>query len=142
MKVTEVKTFLVHAVRQNWLFVKIETDTGLAGWGEASVEAQEHAVAACIDTLAKRSVIGEDPLNISKIWRQMYHQGFWRGGFIHMSAISGIDQALWDIAGKHYGVPVYMLLGGNVRNKLKCYTHAQTGEEARHLCHDLNVLPL
>ena len=64
MKVTEVKTFLVHAVRQNWLFVKIETDTGLVGWGEASVEAQEHAVAACIDTLAKRSVIGEDPLNI------------------------------------------------------------------------------
>ena len=94
MKVTEVKTFLVHAVRQNWLFVKVTTDTGLTGWGEASVEAQENAVAACIDTLAKRSVIGQDPLKISKIWRQMYHQGFWRGGFIHMSAISGIDQAL------------------------------------------------
>ena len=137
MKVTEVKTFLVHAVRQNWLFVKVTTDTGLTGWGEASVEAQENAVAACIDTLAKRSVIGQDPLNISKIWRQMYHQGFWRGGFIHMSAISGIDQALWDIAGKHYNVPVYMLLGGNVRDKLKCYTHAQTGKEAYHLCHEL-----
>lgn len=137
MIVSDVKTFLVQAGRQNWVFVKVTTDTGLVGWGEASVETQEKAVAACVDTLARRSVIGQNPLNIEKIWRQMYHQGFWKGGFIHMSAISGIDQALWDIAGKHYGVPVYMLLGGNVRDKLKCYTHASTGEDARHLCHDL-----
>jgi galactonate dehydratase len=115
---------LVATDRQNWLFVKVTTDEGLYGWGEASVEGQTKAVEQCILVLAERSVIGEDPRNIEKIWQKMYRHGFWKGGFIHMSAISGIDQALWDIAGKIYDVPTYMLLGGAVRDKVRAYTHA------------------
>jgi galactonate dehydratase len=130
MKITGVKTFLVSAVRQNWLFVKVETDEGFHGWGEASVEGQTKTVEQCVGLLAQRSVIGEDPGDIEKIWQKMYHHGFWKGGFIHMSAISGIDQALWDINGKIYNVPVYKLLGGAVRTKIRTYTHAKNPETA------------
>lgn len=123
MKITEVKTFLVNARRQNWLFVKVITDDGYYGWGEASVEGQELAAEAAIHTLAERSVIGEDPRNVDKIWQKMYRHGFWKGGFIYNTAISGIDQAIWDIKGKVLGVPVYELLGGAVRDKIRTYTH-------------------
>jgi galactonate dehydratase len=123
LKITEVKTFLVNATRQNWVFVKVLTDEGLYGWGEASVEGQEKAVEAAIHTLAERSVIGEDPSRVDYIWQKMYRHGFWKGGFIYNSAISGIDMAIWDIKGKALGVPVYDLLGGRVRDKIKTYTH-------------------
>ena len=136
MKITDVKTYLVAANRQNWLFVKVTTDEGLYGWGEASVEGQTKAVEQCILVLAQRSVIGEDPRNIERIWQKMYRHGFWKGGFIHMSAISGIDQALWDINGKIYGVPVYMLLGGAVRDKVLTYTHAGSAESAKQAISD------
>jgi galactonate dehydratase len=124
MKIKEIKTFLVGVERQNWLFVKVITDDGTYGWGEASIEGQERAVEEAIQVLAERSVLGEDPRNIEKIWQKMYEHGFWKGGFIYMSAISGIDQALWDINGKIYNVPVYMLLGGPVRDRIKTYTHS------------------
>ena len=136
MKITDVKTFLVSTDRQNWLFVKVLTDEGIYGWGEASVEGQTKAVEQCIGILALRSVIGEDPRNIEKIWQQMYRHGFWKGGFIYMSAISGIDQALWDINGKIYGVPVYMLLGGAVRDKVRAYTHAGGADSAKKAIDD------
>ncbi|MCL2058882.1 MAG: galactonate dehydratase [Oscillospiraceae bacterium] len=136
MKITDVKTYLVAASRQNWLFVKVMTDEGVYGWGEASVEGQTKAVEQCILVLAQRSVIGEDPRNINKIWQQMYRHGFWKGGFIHMSAISGIDQALWDINGKLHNVPVYKLLGGAVRNKILTYTHAGNAESAKKAVDD------
>jgi galactonate dehydratase len=124
MKITDVKTFFYGMERQNWLFVKVETDEGLYGWGEASCEGQTKAVEQVIKIFAQRDVIGEDPQNIEKIWQKMYHHGFWKGGYIHMSAVSGIDQALWDIKGKALGVPVYQLLGGKLRDKVKAYTHA------------------
>ena len=124
MKITAVKTFMVGSERQEWLFVKVETDEGVYGWGEAGVEGQEKAAEAAVHILAERSVIGEDPRNVDKIWQQMYRHGFWKGGFIYNSAISGIDQALWDIKGKILGVPTYELLGGKVRDKVKAYTHA------------------
>jgi len=123
MKITEVKTYLVNAKRQNWLFVKVETDEGIHGWGEASVEGQELAAQAAIHTLAERSVIGEDPRNVDYIYQKMYRHGFWKNGFIYGSAISGIDQAIWDIKGKMLGVPVYELLGSKVRDRIKTYTH-------------------
>lgn len=123
IKITEVKTYLVNAQRQNWLFVKVMTDEGIYGWGEASVEGQELAAQAAIHTLAERSVIGEDPRNVDLIWQKMYRHGFWKGGFIYNTAISGIDQAIWDIKGKALGVPVYELLGGKVRDKIRTYTH-------------------
>jgi len=131
MKITEVKTFLVSTLRQNWLFVKVMTDEGIFGWGEASVEGQEKAVEQAVHVLAQRSVVGEDPRHIEKIWQKMYRHGFWKGGFVHMSAMSGIDQALWDISGKIYNVPVYMLLGGAVRDKVRTYTHADNAASAR-----------
>lgn len=131
MKITNVKTYLVSTLRQNWLFVKVLTDEGIYGWGEASVEGQTKAVEQSIHILAERSVIGEDPRHIEKIWQKMYRHGFWKSGFIVMSAISGIDQALWDINGKIYNVPVYMLLGGPVRDKIRTYTHAGNAESAR-----------
>lgn len=130
MKITEIKTYLVSTLRQNWLFVKVLTDEGIHGWGEASVEGQEKAVEQSIHVLAERSVIGDDPRNIEKIWQKMYRHGFWKGGFIYMSALSAIDQALWDINGKIYNVPVYMLLGGAVRDKIRTYTHAGNAESA------------
>jgi len=136
LKITDVKTFFVAASRQNWLFVKVLTDEGVYGWGEASVEGQTKAVEQCILTLARRSVIGEDPRDIGRIWQKMYRHGFWKGGFIHMSAISGIDQALWDINGKIYNVPVYMLLGGAVRDKILTYTHAGSPESAKQAVAD------
>ncbi len=143
MRIEEVKTFIVNAGRQNWLFVKVITDNGLYGWGEASVEGQELAVEASIHVLAERSVIGEDPLNVEKIWQQMYHHGFWKGGFIYMTAISGIDQAIWDILGKYFNVPTYKLLGGQVRDKVRTYTHAfgklpqEAADMAKHCCYDM-----
>ncbi|TVY04020.1 galactonate dehydratase [Paenibacillus cremeus] len=130
MKITDIKTYLVSTLRQNWLFVKVLTDEGIHGWGEASVEGQEMAVEQSIHVLAKRSVIGDDPRNIEKIWQKMYRHGFWKGGFIYMSAMSAIDQALWDINGKIYNIPVYMLLGGAVRDKIRTYTHASNAESA------------
>lgn len=124
MKLTEVKTFLVNARRQNWLFVKVMTDEpGLYGWGEASVEGQELAAEQAIHILFDRSVKGEDPRNVDKIYQKMYRHGFWKSGFIYGTAISGIDQAIWDIKGKMLGVPVYELLGGKVRDKIRTYTH-------------------
>ena len=132
MKITDVKTYIAATDRQNWLFVKVITDSGLYGWGEASIEGQTKAAEQCIQTLAQRSVIGEDPENIEKLWQKMYRHGFWKGGFIYMTAISGIDQALWDILGKLYNVPVYKLLGGAVRDKILTYTHAFDVEGARN----------
>ncbi len=123
MKITDVKTYMVAVTRQNWLFVKVETDEGVYGWGEASVEGQEKAVEQAVLTLAQRSVIGEDPRNAERIWQKMYKHGFWKGGFIYNSAISGIDQAIWDIKGKLLGAPVYELLGGAVRERIRTYTH-------------------
>ncbi len=122
MKITEVKTFLVGAARQSWVFAKIETDEGIYGWGEGSVEGQEQAVAAAINDLSPR-IIGEDPTKIERHWQVMYRHGFWRGGIVLNSALSAIDQALWDITGKVYKVPVYKLLGGPVRDKARAYTH-------------------
>lgn len=131
MKISDVKTYLVNAQRQNWLFVKVITDEGLYGWGEASVEGQEKAAEAAIHTLATRSVIGEDPRNVDLIYQKMYRHGFWKSGFIYGSAISGIDQAIWDIKGKMLGVPVYELLGGKVRNKIRSYTHGSEENAAQ-----------
>ena len=130
MKITAVKTYLVNAKRQNWAFVKVLTDEGIHGWGEASVEGLEKSVEAAIHTLADRSVIGEDPRNVDYIYQKMYRHGFWKSGFIYGSAISGIDQAIWDIKGKMLGVPVYELLGGKVRDKILTYTHGSVENAA------------
>ncbi|MEZ4684352.1 MAG: galactonate dehydratase, partial [Caldilineaceae bacterium] len=103
--------------------VKIETDQpGLIGWGEASLEGKPRAVAGCIEDMAPM-IIGEDPRRVEYLWQILYRSAFWRQGIIGLTAISGIDQALWDIKGKELGRPVYELLGGPVRDKVRVYTH-------------------
>ncbi|WEX08998.1 galactonate dehydratase [Chelativorans sp. AA-79] len=118
MKIKALKTFLVPP---RWLFLKIETDEGICGWGEPVVEGRAHTVQTAVEELADR-LIGADPLRIEDLWQIMYRGGFYRGGPILMSAIAGIDQALWDIKGRAYGQPVHQLLGGPCRDRIRIYS--------------------
>jgi galactonate dehydratase len=128
MKVTNIRTLVVNAEMRNWVFCKIETDQpGLFGWGEGSLEWKTRAVVGAIEDLAPM-VVGEDPRRIEHIYQKLYRQSFWRLGVIGMSGISAIEQALWDIKGKLLGVPVYELLGGQVREKVRMYTHLGGGD--------------
>ncbi|GAF78918.1 unnamed protein product [marine sediment metagenome] len=132
MKITDVKTYHMRGVRRNWTFVKMETDQGLYGWGEGTLEGLEHTVEQAIHALANRCLIGQDPTNIERHWQVMYRHGFWRGGPVLGSAVAALDQALWDVTGKAYGVPVYKLLGGPVRDRVRVYTHANSPGEIKH----------
>ncbi|MGW3111549.1 galactonate dehydratase [Streptomyces sp. NPDC001091] len=118
MKITALTTYLV---APRWLFLKIETDEGITGWGEPVVEGRAHTVAAAVDELADH-LTGQDPLRIEDHWQVMTKGGFYRGGPVLSSAVSGIDQALWDIKGKYHGVPVHDLLGGAVRDRMRMYS--------------------
>ncbi len=118
MKITAVNTYFV---RPRWGFVEIETDDGHTGWGEAVLEGHCNAVLACVDEM-KSYLIGNNPMRIEDIWSTLYRAGFYRGGGVLMSAISGIDQALWDIKGKYFQTPVYELMGGRCRDKMKVYS--------------------
>lgn len=118
MKITRLTTLVVPP---RWLFLKIETDEGITGWGEPVVEGRAHSVAAAVEELADY-LVGRDPRNVEDLWTVMYRGGFYRGGPILMSAIAGIDQALWDIKGKALGVSVSELLGGRVRERIRVYS--------------------
>ncbi|WP_079221155.1 galactonate dehydratase [Stenotrophomonas maltophilia] len=118
MKITAITTFLVPP---RWCFVRIDTDTGICGWGEPIVEGRAHTVAAAVEELSDY-LIGKDPRHIEDHWNVLYRGGFYRGGPILMSALAGIDQALWDIHGKALGVPVHTLLGGPVRERIRVYS--------------------
>lgn len=118
MKIAAVNTYYV---RPRWGFVEIETDEGINGWGEAVLEGHCGAVLACVNEM-KECLIGKNPGNIEDIFNVLYRAGFYRGGGVMMSAISGIDQALWDIKGKKLGIPVYELLGGACRDKMRVYS--------------------
>lgn len=102
--------------------VKITTDTGIVGWGETTLEAKPKSVHAAVEELAEY-LIGKDPLRIEHHWQHIYRSAFFRGGNVLMTALSGLDQALWDISGKYYGVPVHALLGGAVRDRIRVYAH-------------------
>jgi len=123
MKITGVKTYLCHAYRTNWVFVKVMCDSGLYGVGEATLEYKEHAVIAAIGEL-ERGLVGKDPHNIEAIWHDACRDAYWRGGVVLMSALSAVEMALWDIKGKDLGAPVYKLLGGKVRDSVPCYANA------------------
>lgn len=128
MKITKLRTVVVNAQMRNWVFVKVETDQpGLWGWGEASLEWKTRAVVGAVEDFAPM-IEDEDPSRIEHLYQKMYRQSFWRVGVIGMSAISGIDQALWDIRGKVLGQPVYQLLGGAVRDRVRMYTHLGGGD--------------
>lgn len=117
MKIMSMTTY---KVPPRWLFLKIETQSGYIGWGEPVVEGRADTVEACIHEL-KEYVIGRSASDIEDIWQVLYRGGFYRGGPVLTSALSGIDQALWDIKGKYYNMPIYEMLGGKVRDKMRVY---------------------
>ncbi len=127
MKITDIRTIIVNAEMRNWVFVKVETDEGIIGWGEASVEWKTRSVAACIEDL-KPFIIGLDPTNIEHLYQVMTRHPYFHGGVVHLSAISGIEIACWDIFGKSLNVPVFKLLGGKVRQKIRMYDHLGGGQ--------------
>ncbi|MEI3802514.1 MULTISPECIES: galactonate dehydratase [unclassified Chitinophaga] len=134
----KIKSYELFQVPPRWLFLKIETDEGIIGWGEPVIEGKAATVKTAVDELMEY-LLGKDPMNIEDHWNVMYRAGFYRGGPILMSAIAGIDQALWDIKGKYYNAPVYQLLGGKARDKMKVYSWiggdrpAEVGEAARKM---------
>lgn len=119
MKIAQIEQFFP---RRRMRLVKITTDNGLVGWGETTLEGKPKSTWAAVEELAEYFV-GKDPLRIEHHWQHVYRSAFFRGGNVLMSALSGIDQALWDIAGKYYNVPAYMLLGGAVRDRIRVYAH-------------------
>lgn len=118
MKITGISTY---RVAPRWMFLKIDTDEGISGWGEPVIEGRSRTVETAVQEFGE-TLIGKDPTRINDIWQTMYRSNFYRGGPILMSAMAGIDQALWDIKGKALGVPVYELLGGKVRDRMKVYS--------------------
>ncbi|WP_330179709.1 galactonate dehydratase [Nocardia sp. NBC_01503] len=118
MKITALTTYLV---APRWCFLRIDTDEGITGWGEPVIEGRAHTVAAAVGELADY-LIGKDPMSIEAHWQVLTKGGFYRGGPILSSAVAGIDQALWDITGKALGVPVWQLLGGAVRDRVRVYS--------------------
>ncbi len=118
MRITSVETF---KVPPRWLFVRIGTDDGVVGWGEPVVEGRADTVRAAVAELSEL-LIGADPARIEDHWQVLTKSSFYRGGPILSSAVAGLDQALWDIAGKTLGVPVHQLLGGPVRDRIRLYT--------------------
>jgi galactonate dehydratase len=118
MKITNLTTYLVPP---RWLFVRIDTDAGISGWGEPVVEGRAQTVASAVDEFSDY-LIGRDPRHVEDHWNALHRGAFYRGGPILMSAIAGIDQALWDIKGKDLDRPVHELLGGPVRNRIRAYS--------------------
>lgn len=117
MKIARIETFLAPP---RWMFVRVETDEGVVGWGEPVVEGRAEPVRAAVEVLAEY-LVGQDPLRIEDHWQVMTKGGFYRGGPVLSSAVAGLDQALWDIKGKTYGQPVHQLLGGPVRERIRAY---------------------
>ena len=134
MKITNITAQMMgipgpggHAPARNWIFVQVETDEGITGIGEATTEYHEHAVVAMIEQHFKPLLVGQDPTRINYLWQQMQRFFWWRGGVVASSAISGIDQALWDVTGKAHGLPVHKLLGGAVRDRVRLYARHDLG---------------
>jgi galactonate dehydratase len=117
MKIGRIETFYVPP---RWLFVRVETEDGAVGWGEASLEGWAEAVDGAFEALRDR-FIGHDARRIEDIWQVAYRGGFYRGGPVLMSALAGLDQALWDLKGKAFGMPAWEMLGGKVRERIRAY---------------------
>src|SRR3954470_3439461 len=135
MKIARYELF---QVPPRWLFLKIETDDGITGWGEPVIEGKAATVKTAVDELMEY-LMGKNPMDIEDHWNVMYRAGFYRGGPILMSAISGIDQALWDIKGKYLNAPIHQLLGGKAHQTMKVYSWiggdrpAEVGQAATEL---------
>jgi galactonate dehydratase len=135
----EIVDYELFSVPPRWQFLKLETSDGLVGWGEPIVESYRKPTAAAVEELLDTYLLGKDPADIEDHWQAMYRGGFYRGGPVLMSAIAGIDQALWDIKGKRFGAPAYELLGGKAREKVRMYqgVSGNSPEELRADAHRL-----
>src|SRR4051812_21482104 len=136
LQVTEVIPHVLFAGRTNLIFVEVRTDAGITGIGEASLEGKTEAVVGAVNDISEY-LIGQDPTRIEHHWQTIYRHSFWRGGVVIGSAISGIEQAMWDILGKALNVPVYELLGGRVRDRVRLYANGPRGntpEEVTESC--------
>lgn len=122
MKIKDIKVFAVDCFRTNWVFVKVYTDEGIDGVGEATLEYKEKALFGAIEHI-REYLIGKNPFQIEKHWRSIYIDAYWRGGAVLMSALSAVETALWDILGKALNVPVYQLLGGKVNDEVRIYVN-------------------
>lgn len=125
LRITKLETLLV---KPRWLFLKIHTDAGIVGLGEPILEGRAKTCAAAVEEIAPY-LVGKDPRNVIHHWQAIYRHAFYRGGPLLTSALSGIEQALWDIKGKHLGVPVYELLGGPTRDRVRVYAHVANTPE-------------
>lgn len=119
---SEIADYELFAVPPRWLFLRVETSDGRVGWGEPVVEGRAHTVRAAVEELFESHLLGADPDPIEDHWQAMYRGGFYRGGPVLMSAIAGVDQALWDLKGKGFDAPVHELLGGPVRDRMQVYS--------------------
>jgi galactonate dehydratase len=117
----KIKSYELYQVPPRWLFLKLETDEGITGWGEPIVEGKAATVKTAVDEMMEY-LLGKDPMHIEDHWNVFYRSAFYRGGPVLMSAISGIDQALWDIKGKYFNAPVYQLIGGKAKDKMRVYS--------------------
>jgi galactonate dehydratase len=133
MKITNLKTYYVP---KRFLFLKIETDSGICGWGEPLVEGRAETLSSAVEEW-KEYLIGKDPMKIEDIWQVMYRGAFYYGGPVFMSTIAGINEALWDIKGKYYNAPIYDLLGGKVKDKVMVYRGIK-GDTPEDLVKDAN----
>lgn len=138
MKITQLRTFIVDGGSSNWVFVKVYTDEGIVGLGEGTIASKAQTVAAAIME-HERYLVGKDPRQIERLWQAMYRYARWRGGPVLNSAISAIEIALWDVLGKALGVPIYQLLGGACRDRVRMYAHlrGRSPEEAADHGHRL-----
>jgi galactonate dehydratase len=136
VKISQIETFKYWVEKRPWLFVRVVTDEGLYGWGEASLEGTCRAVEAAIHEIGD-VLIGQDPSGMARHWQALYHAYRYRGGIVLASAVAGLDIALWDLEGKRLGVPVYRLLGGPFRDRIRCYaSHWLWNVETPQQAHD------
>ena len=136
MKITAIHTFKYWVDWCNWLFVRIDTDEGLCGWGEGSLHGAIEAVETAIRELAPQ-LVGHDPAGPERHWHRLYHAWRWRGGAVSQTALAALDIALWDLEGKRLGVPVARLLGGAIRTRLRAYaSHWMQGADTPQAAHD------
>ncbi|WP_254546906.1 galactonate dehydratase [Halomarina pelagica] len=131
----QITNYDLFAVPPRWLLLKLETSDGLVGWGEPIIQGRLETIRAAVAELVEGYLIGTDPLRPEYHWRTLYQGGYYRGGPVLMSALAGIDQALWDIKGRHHGCPVYELLGGHVRDRVMVYQWVG-GESAENMAEE------
>ena len=128
MKITDLRFFHMSGGHANWIFVKLYTDEGITGVGESTMERHDAVIIQALESF-KDFLIGQDAHQIEYIWNSLYKQTFWYGQLIYLSALSGIEQALWDIKGQALGVPIHELLGGRLRNEVRVYSNAWAFQE-------------